>query len=64
METNKILNEPILPDDYPVHYDFAYIVDDTPILSDFGGGATVADMKRYLPCKEVRRCDLAGRGLL
>ena len=57
----KKLNEPILADDYPVYCGYAYVVDGKPISSDIEG--TVARLKAYYKAKEVRRCDLGGRGL-
>ena len=56
--------EHILPEDYPVHYDFCYICDGELTLSPVGGTATVADLKRHFGVKEVRRANLAARGLL
>ena len=57
-------SEDVLPDDYPVHWDYAYVVDGSPKLSPLGGGATVRDLKREWRCDEIRRCDLAARGFL
>lgn len=56
--------ERVLPDDYPVHYDYFYVADDKVIRSDLGGGATIANLKRLLGAKEIKSCDAAGRGLL
>ena len=58
------LNEPILEDDFPVHWDYVYVVDGKVTTSDIKG--TVADLKRDLrlqgkEAKEVRRCDINGR---
>ena len=53
--------EDILPDDYPVYYGYIYIADMKPIeckLDDSEWEQTVADLKRVLKVKEVRRCDL------
>lgn len=60
MSTDKQLDEPVLEDDYPVYYGYAYIVDGKPISSDTQG--TVLDLKLHTGGKEVRRCDIAGRG--
>jgi len=57
-------SEDVLPDDYPVHYDYAYVANGDPKLSPLGGGATVRDLKREWKCDEIRRCDLAARGFL
>jgi hypothetical protein len=57
-------SEDVLPDDYPVHWDYAYVVDGEPRLSPLGGGATVRDLKREWKCGEIRRCNLAARGFL
>jgi hypothetical protein len=40
------LNEPILADDYPVHYSYLYVADGKLIISDVQG--TVRDLKRDL----------------
>ena len=55
------LDEPILPDDYPVHYDYWYLADGKPIRSPLGGGLTVFDLKRELKANEIRRCDFVER---
>lgn len=52
-------NEPVLPDNYPVHYDYCYVADGKVIRSDIQG--TIADLKRDIKATEIRRCDLAGR---
>lgn len=64
-ETQEIHpSEDVLPDDYPVHWDYAYLSDGKPRLSPLGGGATVRELKREWGCSEIRRCDLFARGLL
>jgi len=45
-------NENILHDDYPVYFDYAYIIDGVPKKSDIQG--TVADLKRLHNAKEIR----------
>lgn len=55
------LNEPILPDDYPVYAGYAYVVDGEPISSPVEG--TVARLKAACNATEVRRCDLVEREL-
>ena len=54
------LNEPVLPDDYPVYGDYLYVADGKVIRSDLHG-LTVADLKRDVGAKEIRRCDIYGR---
>lgn len=49
-------NETILDDNYPVYWDYIYIVDNKFIRSDIQG--TVLDLRRDLKAREVRRCDL------
>lgn len=53
------LNEPVLDNEYPVYFDYIYVVDGELYRSDIQG--TVSDMKRSLKAKEVRRCDIFGR---
>jgi hypothetical protein len=66
--TGLFPKEDVLPDNYPVHYDYIYIVDGKIIRSDLGetdfGNSTVKDLKRLLNVKEIRKCDLAARNLL
>jgi hypothetical protein len=56
----KELDEPILPDDYPIYGDYLYVVDGKVYRSDWHD-ITVGDLKRYENCSEVRRCDIVGR---
>lgn len=56
------LNEPLLPDDYPVFWDYLYVCDGKVIKSDIQG--TVRELKDDFDCMEVKRCDLVGRGLI
>jgi hypothetical protein len=56
------LDEPVLPDDYPVHAGYAYVIDGKPRISDISG--TVARLKRDTKATEIRRCDLVGRELI
>ncbi len=51
--------ETILPDDYPVHWGYAYVADDEVVESDIEG--TVAELKRNLNAKEIRRCSIIKR---
>lgn len=55
------LHEPILPDDYPVYAGHLYVADGKVVTSPATG--TVADLKEELGVAEIRRCDIAGRGL-
>jgi hypothetical protein len=55
------LDEPILPDDYPVYAGYAYVADGKVISSDVEG--SVARLKRAVKATEIRRCDLVGRAL-
>lgn len=57
------LNEPVLPDNYPVYGDYLYVADGKVIRSDLHG-ATVGRLKAYLKADEIRRCDIAGRQAL
>lgn len=57
----KTLNEPVLADDYPVNYGYAYVADGKVVASDIKG--TVRDLKRLLNATEIRRCDMGGRDL-
>lgn len=56
-ETN--LDEPVLPDDYPVYKGYTYIADNSLVTSDIQGD--VKRLKTHLNAAEIRRCDLAGR---
>ncbi len=53
------LEEPKLPDDYPVYWDYIYVCDGKIHKSDMKG--TVRDLKIQGGFKEVRRCDIFGR---
>ena len=54
-------NEQVLEDDYPVFPSYLYVCDGEPKRSSVEG--TVADLKRARGYKEVRNCDIGGRGL-
>jgi hypothetical protein len=58
--SNAELNEPILEDDYPVYGDYLYVADGKVIRSDIFG--TVRELKHNVKAKEIRRCDMCGRG--
>lgn len=53
------LNERVLADDYPVHWDYVYVADNKLIVSNIKG--TVRDLKRDLKAKEIKSCDIEGR---
>jgi hypothetical protein len=59
MEKHIALDEPILDDDYPVHFDYLYVADGKVIRSDIRG--TVLQLKRITKSYEIRRCDITGR---
>jgi hypothetical protein len=56
--SNLLKDETVLEDNYPVYPDYVYIADLKLIRSEIKG--TVADLKRQLDVKEIRRCDLFG----
>jgi hypothetical protein len=58
---SRELNEPILPDDYPVYGGYLYVVDGKVFRSDWDC-ITVRRLKLALGVKEIRRCDMVGRG--
>lgn len=57
------LNEPVLPDDYPVYGGYLYVADGKVIVSDLHG-TDVRHLKHHLKAKEIRRCDIYGRKAL
>lgn len=57
------LNEPILPDDYPIYGDYLYVADGKVYRSDWHD-ITVRQLKVREKFSEVRRCDFAGRAAL
>lgn len=54
------LDEPVLPDDYPVYADYWYLVDNKPTRSPLHK-KTALDLKKLLGAQEIRRCDFVGR---
>jgi hypothetical protein len=61
-----VLDEPILPDDYPVHQGYFYVVNGKPKTFIDGQNVTVGRWKAMRipgvdPVTEVRRCDIVGR---
>ena len=63
-ENTNEWGERVLPDDYPVHFGYAYVADGEVISSPLGGGATVAHLKAELKAQEIRNCDIVKRGLV
>lgn len=57
------LNEPVLPDDYPIYAGYVYVADGVPVVSDWHD-VTAKEFKAREGITELRRCDLAGRDLL
>ncbi len=53
------LDEPILPDEYPVYASYMYVADGKLYRSNWS--VTVRELKRREGFKEVRRCDIFGR---
>jgi len=56
------MNEPVLPDDYPMFASYWYVVDGEPKRCDWHE-VTVAEYRRLTGAKEIRRCAAAQRGL-
>jgi len=56
------LNEPILPDDYPIYGDYLYVADGKAVRSDWHG-ITAREFKAREGITELRRCDITGRDL-
>ena len=54
------LNEPILPDDYPIYGNLLYVADGKVVMSDWHG-VTAREFKAREEIKELRRCDIVGR---
>jgi len=61
--TRPLLNEPVLPDDYPIYAGYVYVADGVPVVSDWHG-INAREFKMREGITELRRCDLSGRGLL
>lgn len=59
---SRELKESVLPDDYPVYGSYLYVADGKVIASNWHD-ITVGRLKRLLGAKEIRRCDMFGRGL-
>ncbi len=58
----KKLKERVLEDDYPIYGDYLYVADGVVIRSDWHG-ITVRELKHHLNSKEIKNCDIFGRGL-
>lgn len=56
------LDERVLPDDYPVYWDYMYVADGKVIRSDIQG--TVAQLKREVGASVITSCDIYGRNEL
>ena len=56
----KELDEPILPDDYPIYGDYLYIADGKAIRSNWHD-ITAREFKAREHIRELRRCDIVGR---
>ena len=57
------LDEPILPDDYPIYGDYLYVADGKVIRSDWHD-ITARQFKAREKIKELRRYDRMGRAAL
>lgn len=55
------LDERELPNDYPVFFDYFYVVDGKPVRSPIQG--KIKDLKKELGVKVINRCDIVGRNL-
>jgi len=53
------LNEPILPDNYPVYCGYNYVVNGEQIKSPISG--SIKELKLILGVCMIRRCDIFGR---
>ena len=53
--------ENVLPDDYPVYWDYLYVADGKVIRSDIRG--TVKELKHDLNAAEIRNCKIVERNL-
>ena len=59
--TGVMDGEEVLPQDYPVHWGYAYVADGKVIVSDVQG--TVRDLRHDIGALEIRRCNMAARNL-
>lgn len=58
--SERKLNEPELPDDYPIFAGYLYVADGKVVESHLHG-VTAKRLKQELGAKELRRCDITGR---
>ena len=54
------LDEPELPDNYPIYGNYLYVADGKIVRSDWHG-ITAAQFKRKIGAKVLCRCDIYGR---
>lgn len=54
------LDEPILPDDYPIYGNYLYVADGKVVMSDYHD-ITAKQFKEINGFTELRRCDIFGR---
>lgn len=54
------LNEPELPDDYPIYGSYLYVGDGKTFYSNWHG-VTAAQLKKRMGIKTLCRCDIVGR---
>ncbi len=58
MKHTLLDDETVLPDDYPMHFDYVYIVDN--VFKKSWDSCTVLQYKEAYGVKEIRRCNLFG----
>lgn len=56
---SRELDEPVLPDNYPIYADYLYVADGKVIRSDFHG-VTARELRLRIGANELRRCDITG----
>lgn len=57
------LDEPELPDDYPMHWSYFYIFNGE-LARHLDEPMTVGECKKKRKLESIRRCDAVARGLL
>lgn len=61
MTTHKLLkSETVLPDNYSMFPNYAYIADNVFIICKFDTEINVSEFKKKTRTKEVRRCEIFG----
>ena len=55
------MKERVLENDYPIYASYFYLVDGKVYLSDYHG-ITAEHLRRLLGAKEIKTCDILGRG--